>query len=106
MKTLLLFVALLFGTMAMAPAQEFTVRQGNRLSLPIAPDGQETIQQAPKPQEAIDGVVAMAVRTGQPLQMINPVAPKEFGDGTKMVSRNPPTPQGKADGIILLGFRF
>jgi len=105
MKTLLMATMMLMGLVGSAFAQDFQARQGGRLALPISED-REVIQEAVPTQEAIDGVVGMAIRTGQPLQMINPRAPKEFGNGEKMVSRNPANPRGPAEGIIILGFRF
>ena len=34
---------------------------------------------------AVDGAVQKAIRTGNPLQMINPFAPREYGDGSECV---------------------
>jgi len=107
LKPVLLTAALWFGATTLATAQDFTVSQtGDRISLPIATDEDGEPAPAPRAKEAIDGVVAMAVRSGQPIQMINPEAPKKFGKGYEMVSRNPAAPRANPDGIILLGFNF
>ena len=53
-----------------------------------------------------DGSVVRAVRSGQPLQMINPFAPANFGDGSDMVNRNPEDPEQRPRGFKLLAFQF
>ena len=52
----------------------------------------------------LDGALVRAARKGQPWQVINPFAPKEFGDGWDNVSRDPHT--GAANGVVLLSVRF
>ena len=53
-----------------------------------------------------DGSVVRAVRSGQPLQMINPFAPANFGDGSDMVRREPEDPEQRPHGFKLLAFQF
>lgn len=53
-----------------------------------------------------DGSVVRAVRSGQPLQMINPFAPANFGDGSDMVRREPEDPEQRPRGFKLLAFQF
>ncbi len=53
-----------------------------------------------------DGSVVRAVRSGQPLQMVNPFAPANFGDGSDMVQRDPADPDQRPRGFKLLAFQF
>ena len=53
-----------------------------------------------------NGDVVRAVRSGQPLQMVNPFAPANFGDGSDMVNRNPEDPEQRPRGFKLLAFQF
>lgn len=50
------------------------------------------------------GVVPMAWRAPNPLQLINPLAPLSFGDGDQNVIVNPATKQ--QEGVKLLQVRF
>lgn len=52
----------------------------------------------------LDGALVNASRAGQPWQVINPAAPKEFGDGLDNVSLDPITRQPA--GFVLLSIRF
>ena len=54
----------------------------------------------------VDGSVARAVRSGQPLQMVNPFAPANFGDGSDMVRREPEDPEQRPRGFKLFAFQF
>lgn len=107
MKTVLLSAALCFGAFSLASAQDFaTTQSGTPLSIPIATDDRQAPSVTPEPKKAIDGVIAKAARSGNPLQMINPRAPKRYGDGDEVVSRDPAKPRANPEGIILLGFNF
>jgi len=107
MKTVLLSATLLFGAFSLASAQDFSATQsGTPLSIPIASDDRQEPTITPEPKKAIDGVIAKAARAGNPLQMINPRAPKRYGSGADVVSRDPAKPRANPEGIILLGFNF
>ena len=57
----------------------------------------------------VDGVIPRALRIEQPLQLINPLAPPEYGIGTEILSiNNPPigNPTRKVEGISFFTFRF
>ena len=75
MKKIWLAVSLMIVGSALH-GQDFTARQHR------VPRGA-----APKiaVQPAVDGVVQKAVRSGNPLQMLNPLAPREYGDGRECV---------------------
>jgi len=53
----------------------------------------------------IEGAVQAAVRTGKPLQMINPAAPVRYGSGEQHASHDPKNP-GKPKGIVLFAWSF
>ena len=53
----------------------------------------------------ITGVLARAVRGGNPLQLLNPFAPAEYGTAEENVVAHPGVP-GKADGIDLFRISF
>ena len=52
-----------------------------------------------------EGAVQIAIRTGQPIQLINPAAPARFGSGQEHVSHDPNDP-GKPKGIVLWALSF
>ena len=58
------------------------------------------------PTSRIDGSVSRAARSGNPLQMINPFAPKEYGDGTDVTRRESDDPYQRAQGLRLLAVEF
>ena len=65
----------------------------------------ETIPvQKPAPYD-INGVVAQAFKTKQPLQLVNPLAPQKYGDGQDSISWDPDNPE-KPKGIILFGIQW
>jgi hypothetical protein len=53
----------------------------------------------------VTGVTPRAIRSGNPLQMLNPLAPAKYGTAEENVVLNPDRP-GKWDGIKLLGISF
>lgn len=53
----------------------------------------------------LTGVVAHAIRSGNPLQMLNPLASAKYGTSEENVVQDPDVP-GKWDGIKLLGISF
>ena len=53
---------------------------------------------------SVDGIVPRLMRAEQPLQLINPLAPPEYGIGTEILSINPLT--RRVEGISFFTFRF
>ena len=53
-----------------------------------------------------DGVVPRAIRSGSPLQMLNPFAPASYGNGQDTVRREPTDPYGRPQGIKLVSLEF
>ena len=54
----------------------------------------------------VDGVVVRAIRSGNPLQMINPFAPASYGDGRDVTRREPSDPYQRPQGIKLATVEF
>jgi hypothetical protein len=62
-------------------------------------------QKAPQVTERdVRGVIPRAIRGGNPLQMLNPMAPAKYGTGEQSVAYNPIT--GKYDQIKLFEILF
>ena len=58
------------------------------------------------PRSNIDGSVTRAARSGNPLQMVNPLAPAEYGDGSDVTRREADDPYQKAEGLRLFVVNF
>jgi hypothetical protein len=85
----------LLATTAMA--QEFVVTQ-HRQEIPIVP--------APQVQRpTVEGIVNEIFTVKKPWQLVNPAAPKEYGDGRKNVSYSEKDP-GKPKGFILFALEW
>ena len=54
----------------------------------------------------IDGSFVRAVRSGNPLQMINPLAPAEYGDGRDVTRHEVDDPSQRPQGLKLFAFEF
>ncbi|MGI8890610.1 MAG: hypothetical protein ACR2G0_07485 [Chthoniobacterales bacterium] len=64
----------------------------------------------PRPPQAApivptEGAVQIALRTGNPIQLINPAAPARYGNAQEHVSHDPKNP-GKPKGIVLFAWSF
>ena len=53
-----------------------------------------------------DGVVPRAIRSGNPLQMINPLAPAEYGNGQDVTRHDVNDPSQRPQGIKLYAIEF
>lgn len=98
MKITLLLIAFAFVLSSPAMAQEF------KFPIPVPQTEELTPAQPVVPQETVEGSIPKAVRSGQPLQMINPLAPARFGDGRDAVTRDPKN--NKPKGFKLFTFNF
>ena len=54
----------------------------------------------------VDGVVPRLIRSGNPLQMINPFAPASYGDGRDVTRREAGDPYQRPQGIKLATIEF
>jgi hypothetical protein len=88
----ILMIAILAALVTSASAQTFTA--------PIGPQKPVRAMATPPPllqRPEVQGVVPRAVRGGNPLQMLNPMAPAKYGTAAQSVVIDPET--GKWKGI-------
>jgi hypothetical protein len=52
-----------------------------------------------------EGAVQVAIRTGNPIQLLNPMAPAKYGTAHEHVTHDPNDP-GKPKGIVLFALTF
>jgi hypothetical protein len=52
-----------------------------------------------------EGAVQVAIRTGRPLQLLNPLAPARYGTAEEHTSHEPKDP-GKPKGIVFFAWTF
>lgn len=97
MKKLPLTLLCLFAwSLGALHAEEFRVP----LPTPEEPREVEPVETLP----GLDGSIVEAIRSGAPLEYINPLAPARYGSGENNVSRAPD--DGRPQGFILFGFLF
>lgn len=65
----------------------------------------ETKQPPVELRPEVTGVIPRAIRSGFPLQMLNPFAPAKYGTAEQNVVLDPDVP-GRADGIKLFSITF
>ena len=80
---------------ALAPITSFEHRHHER----------QTHRPAILSQQAVSGVIPRAIRGGNPLQMLNPLAPAKYGTAEENVSLDPDVP-GKGNGIKFFSISF
>jgi hypothetical protein len=80
---------------APSPAASFKSRQQAR----------QTHRPATLSKQAVSGVIPRAIRGGNPLQMLNPLAPAKYGTAEESVSLDPDIP-GKWNGIKFVSISF
>jgi hypothetical protein len=86
---------LLLGVVSL-PAQDFVAP---------APPAREIVPvEVAEPRPSIEGIVREIFTTRKPWQLVNPLAPKEYGSGEKFVSkdRGPGTPF-HSTGVVVMG---
>jgi hypothetical protein len=86
---------LMLGQPAWATRTSFESRQHAR----------QTLRPATLSQQAVSGVIPRAIRGGNPLQMLNPLAPAKYGTSEDNVSMDPDVP-GKVNGINFVSIPF
>jgi len=113
MKTMLLLLALLagFAVNAQSTNEPAGPRDRTLRAQPTARDRASfQLFREKKPNEAVigkhvvSGVAVQAVKTRNPLQLINPFAPARYGSGTDNLARNPIN--GQPEGLKVLGIQF
>jgi hypothetical protein len=126
MKKALIIIALVAFVILAAAAQTETSPGSTTPSQPSAPKQADLLQSLP-PLSAhrfdalvrfqtatasrvlgidftVDGVLPRVRRARNPLHLINPFAPAEYGYGQDIASINPRT--GRAEGIVFWGIKF
>ncbi len=53
---------------------------------------------------SLDGIAVQCAKTDRPVQLINPLAPAQYGNGEQNVARDPV--DGKASGLKIFSLRF
>jgi|SRR6476469_3540882 hypothetical protein len=97
MKTYLIATLLIAGVITPVAAETFTApAQTKAHPRPAAPISRRT---------EVDGVIPRAIRGGNPLQMLNPRAPRRYGTAQEAVSYDQDEPS-KWRGIKFFEFRF
>lgn len=103
MKTLTAVCVLAGVALASAAlhAQEEFIAPTVPRDIPVRP-----LPATPDSQPSVEGIVAEIFRNPlQSWQLINPLAPREYGDGRKTVSWDPTDP-GKPKGFIVLALDY
>jgi hypothetical protein len=97
MKTYLIAILFIAGASTPVAAETLTARSQTKAHpRPAAPISKRT---------EVDGVVPRAIRGGNPLQMLNPRAPRKYGTAQEAVSYDQDEPS-KWRGIKFFEFRF
>jgi hypothetical protein len=95
---------LTFGQPAWAAGNSANT-QSHSASLEPRYPGRQTHRPAPLSRQAVFGVIPRAIRGGQPVQMLNPIAPAKYGTAEENVSFDPEVP-GKGNGINFFSISF
>ena len=96
----------LIATLLIAAAVTSGVAETHTFIAPLPQTRQPRQRPAPpisKPD--VDGVIPRAVRGGNPLQMLNPRAPRKYGTSQEAITYDPNDP-AKWKGIKFFEFRF
>lgn len=87
-----------------ARAQQSSPDAGFVAPKPAKPKVDTTPVEKPSAYD-ISGVVQQAFKMKKPLELINPLAPASYGDGSEDISWDPDNPE-KPKGIIVLGIQW
>jgi hypothetical protein len=107
MKTSMLTIVFVAALVACGQLSAATSQHARSHSTTLA-HGRHSVQSHRPAAEArpqVTGVIPRAIRSGNPLQMLNPLAPAKYGTAEENVLLDPDRP-GKWDGIKLLGISF
>jgi len=76
----------LIAALLIASAVTSVVAETNKFTAPVTPKKQRERPAPPIYKRDVDGVIPRAVRGGNPLQMLNPRAPRKYGTSQDAVS--------------------
>jgi hypothetical protein len=109
MKTTILIAGLATGLLTLGQSMRAA---DNRATAPSPDasfehrhDADQTHRPATLFERDVSGVIPRAIRGGDPLQMLNPLAPAKYGTAEENVSLDPDVP-GRASGIKLFSISF
>jgi hypothetical protein len=109
MKTKILIACLASGLLALGQAARAAANPATARSHAVSFESRhhprQTHRPAPLSAQNISGVIPRAIRGGNPLQMLNPLAPAKYGTAEESVSLDPDVP-GKWNGIKLFSISF
>jgi hypothetical protein len=87
------------------PARAATPASAHTASFQSGRHSRQAHRSATFTGQNISGVIPRAIRGGNPLQMLNPLAPAKYGTAEQNVSLDPDVP-GKANGINFFTISF
>lgn len=93
------------GAQAQAPVRRSRIRTTQDGTF-VAPRATAPNTQAIAPNPGPDGVIPRAIRSRNPLQMINPFAPAEYGGGQDVARHEDADPYGNPKGIKFISYTF
>ena len=105
MKTKTLIACLATGLLALGQPVRAAANPSHTTSFESRHNPRQTQRPAALSTQNISGVIPRAIRGGNPLQMLNPLAPTKYGTAEENVSLNPDVP-GKWNGINLFSISF
>ncbi len=111
MKTALLLAVSVSLLAASVQAQSPTTTRRSRVRTTqdgtfVAPRVTAPNAAAIAPTSGADGVIPRAIRSGNPLQMINPFAPAEYGGSQEVVRHENGDPYQNPKGIKFVSYTF
>ena len=109
MKTKILIACLASGLLTLGQAARAAANPATARSHAVSFESRHHARQTHRPttlsEQNISGVIPRAIRGGNPLQMLNPLAPAKYGTAEENVSLDPDVP-GKWNGINLFSISF
>lgn len=109
MKTKTLIGCLVAGLLTPGQPVQAASNRATALSQTTSFEQRQRARQANRPatrsERNVSGVIPRAIRGGNPLQMLNPLAPAKYGTAEENVSLDPDVP-GKGNGIKFFSISF
>jgi hypothetical protein len=95
----------LIATLLIAAAVTSVVAETNKFVAPVTSKKQRERPAPPVYKREVDGVIPRAFRGGNPLQMLNPRAPRKYGTSQEAITYDVNDPK-RWIGIKFFEFRF
>jgi len=105
MKTKTFIAFLAAGLLTLGQPARAAANPSHTTSFESRHHPRQTYRPAALSTQNISGVIPRAMRGGNPLQMLNPLAPAKYGTAEENVSLDPDVP-GKWNGINLFSISF